>query len=90
MPSTSAPPADADGQRPSAPASDTAVGAGIDLALQQLLGLQHHTITLLNGPATMPGASQAPPGPQAHIDYLTHRLGAAQVELAGARAMPPA
>ncbi len=80
-PASSSPPVASDDDGPPPPPTSSApaaaAGPGTDLALQQLLGLQHHTIALVKG--------LAPSGLQAHIDHLTHRLRAAEAELAGAR-----
>jgi hypothetical protein len=56
-----------------------------DLALQQLMNLQHHTIALINALSVAPGTSSGAPGLQAHIDYLTNRLGAAESALTSTR-----
>jgi len=69
------------------PAPAPPSNSGTDLALQQLLALQHHTIALINGAAAAPAAaaSSAVPGLQAHNDYLRERLASVEAELATTR-----
>ncbi|RFP09223.1 hypothetical protein D0T23_26265 [Duganella sp. BJB475] len=59
-----------------------------DQALQEILTLQHHTISLVNGAAaSAPGAGAgAASGLQAHNDYLRERLASVEAELATTRA----
>jgi hypothetical protein len=55
------------------------------IALQQILGLQHHTIALLNSQARAP-SSDTNPGLQAYNAYLGERLTTLETELANTRA----
>lgn len=71
---------------PAEPVTQVSSSPGTDLALQQIVTLQHHTISILNGIAAAPAGTEAPTGLQAHNDYLRERLASVEAELATTRA----
>jgi DNA-binding transcriptional MerR regulator len=80
---------DAPESAPAPQAPPAQANPGTNLALQQLLALQHHLIALINGngAATAPAAavSSVVPSLQAHNDYLRERLASLEAELATTR-----
>jgi len=67
---------------PAEPVEQVSPNKGTDLALQQIVTLQHHTIGLINGIAAAPSGTEVPMGLQAHNDYLRERLASVEAELA--------
>jgi hypothetical protein len=72
-------------EAPADPAPPVLISPGTDLAEQQIISLQHHTIALINGAAATPAVAGAAPGLQAHNDYLRERLASVEAELATTR-----
>ena len=56
-----------------------------DQALREIIALQHHTISLVNGATTSAPGGGAASGLQAHNDYLRERLASVEAELATMR-----
>lgn len=71
------------GAAPSAPSPPR--NAGHDLALQQIITLQHHVITLIKQLSQAPAVPDPASGLRAHNDYLRERLASTETELAAAR-----
>ena len=70
---------------PTVPVAQVSPNQGTDVALQQIVTLQHHTIGLINGIAAAPTGTELPMGLQAHNDYLRERLASVEAELATTR-----